>query len=152
MLTQTPAIFRSGPETVFPVGAEDLTRRAEKRPLRVLIVDDEPLVRWAIAETLRTAGYEIDEAADAESTVRALFKRPDPDVVLLDLRLPDCGDLRLLDTVCRLVPAATVILMTAFGTPEVRAQAPGRGAACVLDKPFDVDALDGLIARLRARQ
>ena len=151
MLTQTPATFRSGPETAFPIGAGDLTRRAEKPPLRVLVVDDEPLVRWAIAETLRTAGYEIDEAADAESTVRTLFERSDPDVVLLDLRLPDCDDLRLLDTVRRLVPAATVILMTAFGTPEVRAQAPGRGAACVLDKPFDVDALDGLIARLRAR-
>ena len=73
-------------------------------------------------------------------------------MVLLDLRLPDCDDLGLLDTVRRLVPAATIILMTAFGTPEVRAQAPGRGAACVLDKPFDVDALDGLIARLRTRQ
>jgi DNA-binding NtrC family response regulator len=152
MLTQTPAIFRSGPETAFPVGAGDLARRAEKHALRVLVVDDEPLVRWAIAETLGTAGYEIDEAADAESAVRALFDRPDPDVVLLDLRLPDCGDLRLLDTVRRLVPAATVILMTAFGTPEVRAEAPGHGAAYVLDKPFDVDALDGLIARLRARQ
>jgi DNA-binding NtrC family response regulator len=152
MLAQTPAIFRNDPETAFPAGAGDLTRRAEKRPLRVLVVDDEPLVRWAIGETLRTAGYEIDEAADAESTVRTLFERSDPDVVLLDLRLPDCDDLRLLDTVRRLVPAATVVLMTAFGTPEVRAQAPSHGAAYVLDKPFDVDALDGLIARLRTRQ
>jgi DNA-binding NtrC family response regulator len=115
-------------------------------------VDDEPLLRWAIAETLRDAGYAVDEAGDAEATVRAMFERSGtPDVVLLDLRLPDCRDLSLLETVRRLAPGATVILMTAFGTPEVRERARSLGAAGILDKPFDVDALAGLVATFRTR-
>jgi DNA-binding NtrC family response regulator len=119
---------------------------------RVLVVDDEPLVRWAIAETLTAAGYELEEAADARSAVRSLRDHANPDVVLLDLRLPDSSDLTLLTTVRRLAPAAVVILMTAFGTPDVHEQAPRLGAACVLDKPFDVEQLDDLVARLLARQ
>jgi DNA-binding NtrC family response regulator len=149
MLPETPTTFRSRPEPFFPVTAGDFARHAEKRPLRVLVVDDEPLVRWAIAETLRAKGYEIDEAVDAESTVRTLFDGSMPDVVLLDLRLPDCDDLRLLDVVRRLVPAATVILMTAFGTPDLRERARRLGAVAILDKPFDVDSLAGLVATLR---
>jgi DNA-binding NtrC family response regulator len=115
-------------------------------------VDDEPLIRWAIAETLRADGYDVEEAGDADGTVRALFDDPSwPDLVLLDLRLPDCGDLSLLETVRRLAPAATVILMTAFGTPEIREEARSLGAAGVLDKPFDVDGLTGLVEALETR-
>ena len=58
----------------------------------------------------------------------------------------------LLETVLLVAPEATVILMTAFGTPEVRDSALRLGAACVLDKPFDVDGLDGLISGLRGRR
>jgi DNA-binding response OmpR family regulator len=71
---------------------------------------------------------------------------------LLDLRLPDRSDLSLLTAIRRLAPAATVVLMTAFPTREIREQALGLGAACVLDKPFELGDLDGLISRLLARQ
>jgi DNA-binding NtrC family response regulator len=117
-------------------------------PRRILVVDDEPLVRWAIAETLGHFGYDVAEASDAESTVRALFEAENPpDVVLLDLRLPDCSDLKLLQTVRRVAPRAAVILMTAFGTRELRDEALRCGAAAVLDKPFDVEDLDAIITR-----
>jgi two-component system response regulator AtoC len=139
------------PADGFPAGAGELAHRAKKHALRLLIVDDEPLVRWSIAETLGETGYDIDEAGDAESTVRALLdgERP-PDVVLLDLRLPDCSDLQLLETVRRLAPAATIILMTAFPTREIREQALQLGAAWVLDKPFELENLDGLFSQLLA--
>jgi DNA-binding NtrC family response regulator len=128
--------------------AEDFPGTATKpAPLRVLVVDDEPLVRWAIGQTLDPDLYEIEEAADAKSAVRALLDAT-PHLVLLDLRLPDCNDLRLLETVRRLAPAATVILMTAFGSPDVRAAALRLGAAGVVDKPFDLDHLVGLVSRL----
>ena len=148
MLAQTSTMFRpSGPSR--PVaGAEDLPCTAIKpAPRRVLVVDDEALVRWAIGQTLDPSLYQIEEAADAKSAVRALLEGAVPHVVLLDLRLPDCDDLRLLETVRRLAPAAAVILMTAFGSPEVRAAALRLGAACVLDKPFDLDHLVGLVSR-----
>jgi DNA-binding NtrC family response regulator len=152
MLAQFPAIFETPSADPLPSTARDLPRREGKHALRALVVDDEPLIRWAIAETLRTDGYDVEEAGDADGTIRALFDNPArPDLVLLDLRLPDCGDLSLLETVRRLVPAATVILMTAFGTPDLRERARRLGAACILDKPFDVDALARLASSLRTR-
>ena len=150
MLVQFPATFDTPPADLLPSSARDLPQREGKHPLRALVVDDEPLIRWAIAETLRADGYDVEEAGDAEGTVRALFDDPaPPDLVLLDLRLPDCHDLSLLETVRRLVPGATVVLMTAFGTPEIREGACLLGAASVLDKPFDVDGLAGLVASVR---
>jgi DNA-binding NtrC family response regulator len=152
MLAQFPATFSTPAPDQVPPTSRELPWREGKRALHALVVDDEPLLRWAIAETLRDAGYAVDEAADADSTVHALFEHGRaPDVVLLDLRLPDCSDLRLLETVRQLAPAATVILMTAFGSDGVREQARSLGAAGFLDKPFDVDALAGLVASLRCR-
>jgi DNA-binding NtrC family response regulator len=152
MVVQFPATFDTLPGDRLPSSARDLPSREGKHAVRALVVDDEPLIRWAIAETLRTDGYEVDEAGDAEAAIRVLCDDPaPPDLVLLDLRLPDCSDLSLLETVRRLVPGATVVLMTAFGTPEIREQARSLGAAGVLDKPFDVDGLAGLVATLRTR-
>ena len=149
MLAQSPATFRVNSGATFPATAGESAPPVKKSAARrILIVDDEPLVRWAIAETLSHCGYDVDEANDAESTVRTLFEAgAGPDVVLLDLRLPDSKDLKLLETVRRMAPRATVILMTAFGTPEVRDEALHLGAAAVLDKPFNIDSLDGLISR-----
>jgi DNA-binding NtrC family response regulator len=153
MRAQIQASFPTASPANVPSTGRDLPTREGKRVVSALVVDDEPLVRWAIAETLHAAGYEIQEAADADSAVHTLFARASPpDLVLLDLRLPDCADLSLLETVCRLAPAATIILMTAFATPEIRDRAFRLGAAYVLDKPFDVDGLDSLITTLRTRQ
>jgi len=146
MLAQTPAPSRPSSVEEGLAAAKDLPHTATKSALRrVLVVDDEALVRWAIGQTLDPHLYEITEAADAESAVRALRESAAPHVVLLDLRLPDCNDLRLLEIVRRLAPAATVILMTAFGSPEVRGAAARLGAAFVLDKPFDLDSLPELL-------
>ena len=65
--------------------------------LRVLVVEDELLIRWAIAETLSDAGHVVIEAADAAGAVRALANSVEAiDVVALDYRLPDSRDLALL--------------------------------------------------------
>jgi DNA-binding NtrC family response regulator len=148
MPVQTPAEYGrssvSGPIAV----AKDPPPTAKSAPRRVLVIDDEPLVRWAIGETLDPALYEIDEDGDVPSAIRLLSEGAVPRLVLLDLRLPDCSDLRLLDTIRRLAPAAIVILMTAFGSPDVRADALKRGAACVLDKPFELEQLAALVCQL----
>jgi DNA-binding NtrC family response regulator len=112
----------------------------------VLVVDDEPLIRWSIAETLRDAGLSVREAADAASARRLLADTDLPiDVVLLDLHLPDCMDLSLLDDAIRLRPAGHVVLMTAHGTPERRAEALVHGACAVMGKPFDIGILEPLV-------
>lgn len=114
---------------------------------RVLIVDDEPLIRWSLAETLVDRGYEVAEASDGRTAVQAVSETSVPfDVVLLDLRLPDSNDLRLLGQLRRLAPDARVILMTAFGTPELTQGALELGAYRVIGKPFEIHELAALVS------
>jgi CheY-like chemotaxis protein len=118
---------------------------AEKFPRHVLVVDDEPLIRWSVTESLSDLGLVVEAASDATSALRTVTNAALPfDVVVLDLRLPDMDDLSLLGTLRQLMPAASIILMTAFGTPELLADAKAMGAS-VLNKPFELDELTRLV-------
>ena len=111
-----------------------------------LVVDDEALIRWSVAETLADLGMVVQQAADAASTLKAIDEASQPfDVVVLDLRMPDVDDLSLVTKVRGALPSATVILMTAFGTPEIVAGAEELGVRAVLSKPFELDHLRRLL-------
>jgi len=113
----------------------------------VLIVDDEPLIRWAVREVLEDAGYSTLEAGSAREALNHLQNghKDGVSVALLDLRLPDSDDLTLLRRVRDLVPQCQVIMMTAHGTPELMAQAMTAGAFSTISKPFDLARLVGLV-------
>jgi DNA-binding response OmpR family regulator len=72
------------------------------------------------------------------------------DVVVLDYRLPDSNDLTLLRRIRQLSPCSAVLMMTAFGTPEVITQALGLGVSRVIQKPFELDDLEAFIVQARA--
>jgi DNA-binding NtrC family response regulator len=118
---------------------------AHRQGRRVLIVEDEPLIRWSVTQTLTAAGHLVQEATDAASVLRLETELRLIDVVLLDLRLPDSHDLDLLAYVRHVSPRSAVLLMTAFGTEEVRAAALSLGAYAVLDKPFDMADIERLV-------
>jgi two-component system nitrogen regulation response regulator GlnG len=120
------------------------------RKLRILVVDDEALIRWSITETLAHEGHSVMEAASAASAVKALEDEDDIDVVLLDYRLPDSNDLGLLAHVRRLQPRSAVVMMTAYGTPDVTEGALALGAHRVLGKPFDMHGLEALVVEAHA--
>jgi DNA-binding NtrC family response regulator len=118
---------------------------------RILIVDDEPLVRWAIGETLRDSGYEIAEAGSGESAKSAIMAPATaPNLVLLDLHLPDSSDLSVLWFIRAGTPKTPVVLMTAHGTPEIIEQAASLGAV-VVNKPFDMNELTAIVESALAR-
>jgi two-component system response regulator AtoC len=124
--------------------------------VRVLVVDDEPLIRWSIAETLKEHGHTVLEAENGAAALRELQRSfPPVDVVLLDYRLPDVQNLALLAQIRQIAPLTPVILMTAFGSPEVIEGARHLGACDVMHKPFDMSELEAVVARatqaLRAR-
>jgi len=120
-------------------------------PLRVLVVDDEALIRWSLIETLTETGHDAVAATDATSAVRTLSESTIPfDVVLLDFRLPDSNDLTLLSQVRRLSPGAQVILMTAYGTPEVAKGAMDLGAFRVVGKPLEMREVPELVSQAHA--
>jgi len=113
--------------------------------LHVLVVDDEFLIRWSVAETLGDDGHRVAEAGDGESALKTLGNEAPFDVVLLDYHLPDSHDLTLLADIRRMAPQAAVIMMTAFGTPEMIEQAHRLGVFQVVPKPFDVHDIAPLI-------
>jgi CheY-like chemotaxis protein len=119
--------------------------RAENFPPQVLVVDDEPLIRWSVAESLSALGFAVQNAKDASTALRIVTTSPLPiQVVVLDLRLPDMHDLSLLATLRQLMPSAHLVLMTAYGTPQVLAEARALGAD-VLVKPFELTELSRLV-------
>ncbi len=113
--------------------------------LRVLVVDDEWLIRWSLAETLSEAGYAVVQACDGREAMDMLTHGPAPDVILLDFRLPDSSDLKLLANIRRVAPASAVIMMTAFGTPAVEAGALELGAFRVIGKPLEMRDVEPLV-------
>jgi DNA-binding NtrC family response regulator len=124
-----------------------LRTAVKKNPFHVLVVDDEPLIRWSVTETLADLGLDVEQADTAASALQAITTAALPfDAVVLDLRLPDMKDLSLLATIRQLVPEAPVVLMTAFGTPEVLASARELGVSAVLNKPFELSELSRVVA------
>ena len=119
-----------------------------QRSLTVLVLDDEALLRRSIAELLRRSGHSVIEVTSAATARDAISNAKGPiDVVLLDYRLPDSNDLGLLEEVRGRLPQTGVVLMTAFGTPEVVQEALDRGVYRVLNKPFDMHDVEGLISQ-----
>lgn len=115
-------------------------------PRTALVVDDEALIRWSVSETLSDMGFDVSQAGDGKAAITAITGAPlGFEVVVLDLRLPDVNDLSLLGRVRELLPAAVVVLMTAFGTAEVVAGAFELGVIGVLDKPFELSELTRLL-------
>lgn len=115
------------------------------RPPRVLVVEDELLIRWSIVETLKASGHAVLEAEDAAGAMRVVRYGEEIDVVLLDYRLPDSNDLSLLIAIRHLMPEAAVVMMTAYGSPEIRSKALALGARRVIDKPFDMASLQAIV-------
>ena len=101
---------------------------------RLLVVDDHPMLRAALVDLLVQAGFEVvGEAADGADAV-ALAKQLEPDVVLMDLRMPVLGGLdatRLIKDAC---PDIQVVLLTAFESPALQQQAEEAGCFAYLVK------------------
>ena len=112
---------------------------------RVLIVDDEPGLRQALAINLRARGYEVDEAADA-TTALALAARHPPDAVVLDLGLPDMDGSAVIAGL-RGWTRAPIIVLSARTTQSDKVDALDAGADDYVTKPF---GMGELLARLRA--
>jgi DNA-binding NtrC family response regulator len=117
----------------------------------VLVVDDEALIRWSLAEVLSQSGHTVTEAGDAKETLRVVTRTANPpDVILLDYRLPDSNDLNLFAAIKRALPEIPIILMSAYGSPEITAAALALGAYRVVSKPFEVHDLVTLVQEARA--
>jgi DNA-binding NtrC family response regulator len=126
-------------------GKLPMTEEKLPRPV-VLVIDDEPLIRWSLCEGLREQGYAVRQAASGAEARRELDAcSAEPLVILLDLRLPDVADLSLLRDIRARRPDAPVVMMTAHGSDEDARNAQRMGAFRFVSKPFDVAEMIGLV-------
>ncbi|NJN63576.1 MAG: sigma 54-interacting transcriptional regulator, partial [Acidobacteria bacterium] len=107
---------------------------------RLLMVEDEPLLRVSVSDALRKEGWTVDVAEDGVAGLAA-FERGGYDVVLSDLVMPRMGGLELLRRVKVLQPETTVVIITAHGSVERAVEAMREGAADFVTKPFSVAQL-----------
>ncbi|MEZ5440437.1 MAG: response regulator transcription factor [Lysobacterales bacterium] len=113
--------------------------------MRVLLVEDDGLIADGIVEALRGAGMVVNWLAQGQPALQALRSDP-PDILVLDLGLPDIDGMELLRQAKRLAPELQVLVLTARDSTEAKVQGLDLGADDYLTKPF---ARAELLARLR---
>ncbi|MCU0302973.1 MAG: sigma-54 dependent transcriptional regulator [Thermoanaerobaculales bacterium] len=107
---------------------------------RLLIVEDEPLLRITMADALRKEGWTVDVAEDGVKGA-ALFEQHMHDLVLTDLVMPKLGGMDLLKRIKALQPETTVVIITAHGTVDRAVEAMREGASDFIAKPFSMAQL-----------
>jgi two-component system response regulator AtoC len=107
---------------------------------RILVVDDEEVVRRSYARILGEMDCDAQAASDGEQALQAMAQRPF-DVVLLDLRMPGAQGLDILKTIKERWPASEVVIITGYPTFESARTALRLGACDYLAKPPEADAL-----------
>jgi len=113
---------------------------------RLLIVEDEPLLRITVSDALEKEGWMVDQAEDGVRGL-TLFKRMLHEVVLVDLVMPRMGGMEVLRRIKEIAPDTTVIVITAYGTVDKAVDAMREGASDFITKPFSISQL---LVRLNA--
>ena len=114
-------------------------------PATILVVDDESLIRWTLAERLGGDGHVVVEAETAKAALARFGS--DIDLVLLDFKLPDSDGLTVLKTMKAKDADVPVILLTAFSSIETAVEAMKQGAYHYANKPFNLDELSLVVQK-----
>jgi DNA-binding NtrC family response regulator len=110
------------------------------RKHKILVVDDEHLIRWSLEQNLKKQGYEVVCAGSGEDALRLMREDP-PDLMLLDIQLPGINGLQVLEKVKEMEEEVIVIMVTALGVLETAVKAMRMGAYDYINKPFNLDEL-----------
>lgn len=110
---------------------------------RILVIDDEELLRATIVTTLTRAGFSVEEASDGQAGI-AMFHKSHPDVIVTDIFMPNRDGIEIIMELKHLSPRTKIIVMTGGGClrmMEIGFAAKVLGADHVLDKPFESESL-----------
>ena len=141
-------MYMSPDMTCLSCSVTPLTGQRRDGKKRVLIIDDEYLIRYSLQKLIEQEGYQVFTAASGQEGLR-LFEKQKPDIVILDIRLPDTNGLALLITFKEISPSAIVIMAT--GCPDERSseEALKMGALDYLEKPVNIGTLKNLMQAAR---
>lgn len=124
----------------------DVLTRADGSPVRALVVDDEPTLAELLSTALRYEGWTTEHALTGHAAIRTA-KSLEPDVIVLDVMLPDLSGLEVLRRIRTSHPTVPVLFLTAKDAVEDRVAGLTAGGDDYVTKPF---SLEELVARLRA--
>lgn len=119
---------------------------------KILIVDDQNGIRILLMELFGNEGYEMYQAANGKAALEVVEK-DNPDLVLLDMKIPGMDGLEILKHIKSTHPQIKVIMMTAYGELDIIKQAKDLGAISHFTKPFDIDEMRNVVDQnLRGNQ
>jgi DNA-binding NtrC family response regulator len=107
---------------------------------KILVIDDETIVRTSCERTLRPEGYEVISASGGQEGIEHLQKQSF-ELVLLDLKMPDIDGIEVLTMIKKKWPDTKVIMITGYSTVDTAVQALRYGAYNFIEKPFTPDSL-----------
>lgn len=115
---------------------------------RILVVDDERIISSSLQRILVRAGHEVLIANNGIEAIRILDEGSAPDLLFVDLLMPEIGGGEVLDFARKKLPNAKILMMTAYGDASVKEGLLARGAVMVLAKPFeDITLIPELVAK-----
>src|SRR3954465_15161324 len=114
---------------------------------KILIADDQEMMRDSLAATLGRDGHEVSACGDGQAAIARLSAGGRFDLLLTDLKMPRMTGIELLGEAKRLRPELPVVLMTAFATVQTAVEAMKLGAYDYIQKPFDGDEIKHLVDR-----
>ena len=120
-------------------------------PSRILVVDDERSMREFLAIMLTRDGHEVVAAENGSQALASLRQRAF-DLLISDIRMPDCSGIDVLREAKALQPELPGILMTAFSSTQTAIEALRTGALDYISKPFDIDEMKRVVAQALERR
>jgi DNA-binding NtrC family response regulator len=126
---------------------QGITMRKDIRTLamkKILLVDDENLIRYSLSTTLRRGGSEVTAVANGKDALNEV-NSTSFDICFLDVNLPDANGLELMKTVRKVSPATKIIIMTAVDLDERQMQNLRDCSSHFLPKPFDLEQVRSLV-------
>jgi DNA-binding response OmpR family regulator len=111
---------------------------------RILVVEDDEEMRSLLKDFFEEDGFEIDSVSNGSEAFRRIAREPF-DLIITDIRMPGLTGLDILPGIKKLQPKVSIIVITAFGSEEVRSKALERGATAYLEKPILFNKLRTLV-------
>jgi len=113
---------------------------------KILIADDEYLIRWSLAQALSQEGYEVISVEDGKKAIEAA-RAQHFDFIITDLIMPELDGWKVLEMTLRTHPQPRVIIITAKGSEDAGRIAKSRGAWAYVEKPYIIDKIKEILRR-----
>ncbi len=118
------------------------------KPVKILVIDDEKLIRWSFEKKLNSEGVKVYTAGSGEDGVES-FQMEQPDIVFLDNKLPKMQGLEVLKKIKAIDEDAIIVFMTAYESVDIAVSAIKAGAHEYINKPFSFEEINVIIKNIK---